>query len=83
MHTLVMKHVKENQFAYVVRHHFLPDVSEEFQLPGYGVELAIKRTDYIVVDDTKVDGVSQRLSRMCTSASFSVLYLVWSRFVLY
>ncbi len=41
--------------------------SEPLPVNGYGVELALKRTDYIVIDDRDTGGISQRLreSRKC------------------
>ncbi|KUJ14868.1 uncharacterized protein LY89DRAFT_783935 [Mollisia scopiformis] len=51
-HKTLIKTAREGKTSYRVRHR-KPLNSEPKQLiiPGYGVELALKRTDYIVIDD--------------------------------
>lgn len=51
-HQAISKSAREGQVSYRVR--YRPPVSKEFRplfINGYGVELALKRTDYIVIDD--------------------------------
>ena len=43
----------DNQISYIFRHYFVPG-DGQVQLSGYGVELAIKSTEYTVVDDSTV-----------------------------
>jgi UDP-glucose:glycoprotein glucosyltransferase len=47
-----MGYVRLGTLSYRIRHRKpLSDVSEALSMSGYGVELALKRTDYIVIDD--------------------------------
>ncbi|KAL1916354.1 uncharacterized protein VTP21DRAFT_5971 [Calcarisporiella thermophila] len=53
-HTRLLKLVKENGISYVLR--YKPARSSgTLYLQGYGVELTLKKTDYLVIDDRKVD----------------------------
>lgn len=52
-----MKTAREGKASYRLRHKRAVDfgASKPLIIPGYGVELALKRTDYIVIDDRKDD----------------------------
>lgn len=51
-HKTLVKTAREGKTSYRVRHRkSLTAVSNPLIVPGYGVELALKRTDYIVIDD--------------------------------
>jgi UDP-glucose:glycoprotein glucosyltransferase len=51
-HTSLVKMAREGKLSYRVRHRRpLSSESKPLTIPGYGVELALKRTDYIVIDD--------------------------------
>jgi UDP-glucose:glycoprotein glucosyltransferase len=51
-HKTLVKTAREGKTSYRVRHRkSLTAESKPLIVPGYGVELALKRTDYIVIDD--------------------------------
>ena len=51
-HRTLVKTAREGKTSYRVRHRkSLSSDSRPLIVPGYGVELALKRTDYIVIDD--------------------------------
>ncbi|QDS71787.1 hypothetical protein FKW77_009373 [Venturia effusa] len=54
-HSLISEAAKHGRVSYRVRHK--PSISERQPLgmSGFGTELALKRTDYIVIDDRKAD----------------------------
>ncbi|XP_062620063.1 UDP-glucose:glycoprotein glucosyltransferase 1-like [Saccostrea cucullata] len=47
---------KKNEVSYVLRHFVKNPSEEKTRLSGYGVELAIKSTEYKAKDDTKIEG---------------------------
>lgn len=52
----MVKTAREGKTSYRIRHRKALDAqSRPLVIPGYGVELALKRTDYIVVDDREAD----------------------------
>lgn len=55
-HKTLVKTAREGKSSYRVRHRksFTAE-SKPLIVPGYGVELALKRTDYIVIDDREGD----------------------------
>ncbi|GFR63374.1 UDP-glucose:glycoprotein glucosyltransferase 1 [Elysia marginata] len=56
LHSLLAKKAQQGEITYCLRH-FLQEKSEtRVPLSGYGVELAIKSTEYKAKDDTKVEG---------------------------
>jgi UDP-glucose:glycoprotein glucosyltransferase len=58
-HKTLVKTAREGKTSYRVRHRkALSAESKPLIVPGYGVELALKRTDYIVIDDRE-DGESK------------------------
>lgn len=53
-HKALVESARNRQCAYKLRHRRLSlDSLEALPVSGYGVELALKRTDYIVIDDRK------------------------------
>jgi UDP-glucose:glycoprotein glucosyltransferase len=55
-HKTLVKTAREGKSSYRVRHRkFMTAESRPLIVPGYGVELALKRTDYIVIDDREED----------------------------
>lgn len=55
-HRTLVKTAREGKTSYRVRHKkALSAESKQLNVPGYGVELALKRTDYIVIDDRDDD----------------------------
>jgi UDP-glucose:glycoprotein glucosyltransferase len=55
-HKTLVKTAREGKTSYRVRHRkSLSAESNPLIIPGYGVELALKRTDYIVIDDREGD----------------------------
>ncbi|XP_036396338.1 UDP-glucose:glycoprotein glucosyltransferase 2 [Megalops cyprinoides] len=55
-HKLLSEKAREGKLAYILRHFVAPQDGEvkKMRLSGYGVELAIKSTEYKAVDDTQV-----------------------------
>jgi UDP-glucose:glycoprotein glucosyltransferase len=57
-HKTLVNAAREGKSSYRLRHRpSLSSVSEPLVINGYGVELALKRTDYIVIDDRDKDDV--------------------------
>lgn len=55
-HRVLAEKARNRECAYKLRHRRLShDAQEALPVSGYGVELALKRTDYIVIDDRKAD----------------------------
>ncbi|XP_039101652.1 UDP-glucose:glycoprotein glucosyltransferase 2 isoform X2 [Hyaena hyaena] len=53
-HTVLSEKAKNGEILYVLRHYIQKPVSQKMYLSGYGVELAIKSTEYKALDDTQV-----------------------------
>ncbi|XP_043104746.1 UDP-glucose:glycoprotein glucosyltransferase 2 isoform X2 [Puntigrus tetrazona] len=53
-HKVLSERAQEGKVIYVLRHFLSESKSEKMLLSGYGVELAIKSTEYKAVDDTQV-----------------------------
>lgn len=53
-HKVLSERAQEGKLIYVLRHFVSEPKNERMLLSGYGVELAIKSTEYKAVDDTKV-----------------------------
>ncbi|XP_056891961.1 UDP-glucose:glycoprotein glucosyltransferase 2 isoform X1 [Takifugu flavidus] len=54
-HNALSKKAEEGTLMYVLRHFVVHPKLQKMLLSGYGVELAIKSTEYKAVDDTKVN----------------------------
>uniref|UniRef100_A0A673BY12 UDP-glucose glycoprotein glucosyltransferase 2 n=1 Tax=Sphaeramia orbicularis TaxID=375764 RepID=A0A673BY12_9TELE len=55
-HKVLSEKAEEGTLLYVLRHYVADPKPQKMLLSGYGVELAIKSTEYKAVDDTKVKG---------------------------
>ncbi|XP_062861510.1 UDP-glucose:glycoprotein glucosyltransferase 2 [Trichomycterus rosablanca] len=55
-HKVLVERAKEGKLTYVLRHFIAEPKKQHMLLSGYGVELAIKNTEYKAVDDTEVKG---------------------------
>ncbi|XP_075057628.1 UDP-glucose:glycoprotein glucosyltransferase 1 isoform X2 [Mixophyes fleayi] len=53
-HQILSARAREGEFSYVLRHYVQNPRKEKVYLSGYGVELAIKSTEYKAKDDTQV-----------------------------
>uniref|UniRef100_A0A8C1FNU3 UDP-glucose ceramide glucosyltransferase-like 1 n=1 Tax=Cyprinus carpio carpio TaxID=630221 RepID=A0A8C1FNU3_CYPCA len=53
-HKVLSERAQEGKLIYVLRHFVSETKNEKMLLSGYGVELAIKSTEYKAVDDTQV-----------------------------
>ena len=67
-----MKTAREGKTSYRLRHRRAIDsgLNKPLMIPGYGVELALKRTDYIVIDDRKDDDEEAPKSKTETKVKF-------------
>lgn len=57
MHNELKKYANERTIEYVLRHFLKKRSEDKVRLSGYGVELAIKSTEYKAQDDTKVKSI--------------------------
>eukprot|EP00076_Gallus_gallus_P013988 XP_015132664.1 UDP-glucose:glycoprotein glucosyltransferase 1 isoform X2 [Gallus gallus] len=55
-HKLLVRRAEAGEITYVLRHYIANPSKEKVYLSGYGVELAIKSTEYKAKDDTQVKG---------------------------
>nr|XP_019592750.1 PREDICTED: UDP-glucose:glycoprotein glucosyltransferase 2 [Rhinolophus sinicus] len=53
-HTVLSEKAHNGEILYVLRHYIQKPASQKMYLSGYGVELAIKSTEYKALDDTQV-----------------------------
>uniref|UniRef100_A0A8C9CNI8 UDP-glucose glycoprotein glucosyltransferase 2 n=1 Tax=Phocoena sinus TaxID=42100 RepID=A0A8C9CNI8_PHOSS len=52
-HTVLSEKAQNGEILYVLRHYVQKPASQKMYLSGYGVELAIKSTEYKALDDTQ------------------------------
>ncbi|GAB0179271.1 UDP-glucose:glycoprotein glucosyltransferase 2 [Grus japonensis] len=57
-HKILSEKAQKEEIVYVLRHYVQKPGSRKMYLSGYGVELAIKSTEYKAVDDTQVKGAN-------------------------
>uniref|UniRef100_A0A8D1WKP5 UDP-glucose ceramide glucosyltransferase-like 1 n=1 Tax=Sus scrofa TaxID=9823 RepID=A0A8D1WKP5_PIG len=57
-HTVLSEKAQNGEILYVLRHYIQKPASQKMYLSGYGVELAIKSTEYKALDDTQVKTVT-------------------------
>ncbi|KAM6146019.1 LOW QUALITY PROTEIN: UDP-glucose:glycoprotein glucosyltransferase 2 [Phoenicopterus ruber ruber] len=57
-HKILSEKAQKEEIVYVLRHYVQKPSSRRMYLSGYGVELAIKSTEYKAVDDTQVKGAN-------------------------
>ncbi|ESZ97892.1 glycosyltransferase family 24 protein [Sclerotinia borealis F-4128] len=71
-HKTLAKTARESKTSYRLRHRRAidSDPKKPLMIPGYGVELALKRTDYIVIDDRKDDDEKAPPSNTETKVKF-------------
>ncbi|KAL8187543.1 UNVERIFIED_CONTAM: UDP-glucose:glycoprotein glucosyltransferase 1, partial [Gekko kuhli] len=55
-HRLLVSKARAEEITYILRHYIANPSKEKVYLSGYGVELAIKSTEYKAKDDTQVKG---------------------------
>lgn len=55
-HDYLLNAVEESKVSYVLRYRPSLEPSKPLYLSGYGVELALKKTDYLVIDDRDSGG---------------------------
>ncbi|XP_009579004.1 PREDICTED: UDP-glucose:glycoprotein glucosyltransferase 2-like, partial [Fulmarus glacialis] len=58
-HKILSEKAQKEEIVYVLRHYVQKPSSRKMYLSGYGVELAIKSTEYKAVDDTQVKGANE------------------------
>ncbi|XP_074994430.1 UDP-glucose:glycoprotein glucosyltransferase 2 isoform X3 [Calonectris borealis] len=58
-HKILSEKAQKEEIVYVLRHYVQKPSSRRMYLSGYGVELAIKSTEYKAVDDTQVKGANE------------------------
>lgn len=65
-HKTLIKTAREHKTSYRVRYRrpLSPHPASSLVVSGYGVELALKRTDYIVIDDREKDGKSDLVEKI-------------------
>uniref|UniRef100_A0A674K6U8 UDP-glucose ceramide glucosyltransferase-like 1 n=1 Tax=Terrapene triunguis TaxID=2587831 RepID=A0A674K6U8_9SAUR len=56
-HTVLSEKVQKEEIVYILRHYVQKPSSRKMYLSGYGVELAIKSTEYKAVDDIQIKGI--------------------------
>uniref|UniRef100_A0A663MP34 UDP-glucose glycoprotein glucosyltransferase 2 n=1 Tax=Athene cunicularia TaxID=194338 RepID=A0A663MP34_ATHCN len=56
-HKILSEKAQKEEIVYILRHYVQKPSSRKMYLSGYGVELAIKSTEYKAVDDTQVKDV--------------------------
>ncbi|XP_069826781.1 UDP-glucose:glycoprotein glucosyltransferase 2 [Dendropsophus ebraccatus] len=57
-HKILSEKAENKEIIYVLRHYIQKPSNRKINLSGYGVELAIKDTEYKAVDDTQVEAIN-------------------------
>ncbi|XP_038673760.1 UDP-glucose:glycoprotein glucosyltransferase 1 isoform X3 [Scyliorhinus canicula] len=57
-HKILSEKAGKGEVMYVLRHYVQKASSKKVRLSGYGVELAVKSTEYKVLDDTRFEGTN-------------------------
>ncbi|KAM5288069.1 UDP-glucose:glycoprotein glucosyltransferase 2 [Ctenodactylus gundi] len=57
-HKILSEKAQDNKILYVLRHYIQKPSLQKMYLSGYGVELAVKSTEYKALDDTQVKTVT-------------------------
>ncbi|KAM4795438.1 UDP-glucose:glycoprotein glucosyltransferase 2 [Rhinophrynus dorsalis] len=60
-HKALVEKAESGEIIYVLRHYIQNPSARKMQLSGYGVELAIKNTEYKAMDDTQVEANNSTL----------------------
>ncbi|XP_046520534.1 UDP-glucose:glycoprotein glucosyltransferase 2 isoform X2 [Equus quagga] len=76
-HTVLSEKAQNGEILYVLRHYIQKPVSQKMYLSGYGVELAIKSTEYKALDDTQVKNLSfQAASQIMSTPVYDAIKLM-------
>ncbi|KAG8137606.1 hypothetical protein E2320_004831 [Naja naja] len=59
-HNVLSEKAQKGEFVYILRHFVKKRSTEKMYLSGYGVELAIKSTEYKAMDEYQVEGTRNR-----------------------
>uniref|UniRef100_A0A670YRM3 UDP-glucose glycoprotein glucosyltransferase 2 n=1 Tax=Pseudonaja textilis TaxID=8673 RepID=A0A670YRM3_PSETE len=59
-HNVLSEKAQKGEFVYILRHFVKKRSTEKMYLSGYGVELAIKSTEYKAMDESQVEGTRNR-----------------------
>lgn len=57
-HKMLVEKAESEEIIYVLRHYIQKPSNRKMNLSGYGVELAIKDTEYKAMDDTQVEAIN-------------------------
>ncbi|XP_069614135.1 UDP-glucose:glycoprotein glucosyltransferase 2 [Ranitomeya imitator] len=57
-HTSLLEKAEREEIIYILRHYIQKPSNRKINLSGYGVELAIKDTEYKAMDDTQVEATN-------------------------
>ncbi|KAB0372820.1 hypothetical protein FD755_015573, partial [Muntiacus reevesi] len=68
-HTVLSEKAQNGEILYVLRHYIQKPSSQKMYLSGYGVELAIKSTEYKALDDTQVKTVTNTTAEDVTETN--------------
>ncbi|XP_055398830.1 UDP-glucose:glycoprotein glucosyltransferase 2 isoform X1 [Bubalus kerabau] len=68
-HTVLSEKAQNGEILYVLRHYIQKPSSQKMYLSGYGVELAIKSTEYKALDDTQVKTVANTTAEDVTETN--------------
>ncbi|XP_073425669.1 UDP-glucose:glycoprotein glucosyltransferase 2 isoform X2 [Dendrobates tinctorius] len=58
LHTLLLEKAEREEIVYILRHYIQKPSNRKINLSGYGVELAVKDTEYKAMDDTQVEATN-------------------------
>uniref|UniRef100_A0AAA9SVV2 UDP-glucose ceramide glucosyltransferase-like 1 n=1 Tax=Bos taurus TaxID=9913 RepID=A0AAA9SVV2_BOVIN len=68
-HAVLSEKAQNGEILYVLRHYIQKPSSQKMYLSGYGVELAIKSTEYKALDDTQVRTVTNTTAEDVTETN--------------
>lgn len=70
LHNILYKAAQEDKITYIIRYKPGSNVNDTVVLSGYGIELALKNTDYLVIDDRDVSAKEESSSIRQKLANF-------------
>ncbi|KAG2188930.1 hypothetical protein INT44_004072 [Umbelopsis vinacea] len=70
LHNILYKAAQEDKITYIIRYKPGSNVNDTVVLSGYGIELALKNTDYLVIDDRDVSAKGETNSIKQKLANF-------------
>ncbi|KAH8556358.1 UDP-glucose:glycoprotein glucosyltransferase-domain-containing protein [Umbelopsis sp. PMI_123] len=62
LHNILYKAAQDDKVTYIIRYKPGSHVDDKVILSGYGIELALKNTDYLVIDDRDVSAKEEKSS---------------------